>query len=52
MYTENVVSAVPEIAANADDYLREIGCTELSTEKNTVPAVPDNKAKGNAFMPK
>ena len=38
---ENGVPAVPEIAANADDYLREVGCTELLIEENADPAVPE-----------
>ena len=38
---ENVVPAVPEIVANADDYLREVDCTELSTKENADPAVPE-----------
>ena len=37
---ENVVPAVPEIAANADDYLRKMDCTELLIEENADPAVP------------
>lgn len=64
---ENGVPAVPEIAANADDYLREVDCTELLIEENADPAVPepveiddsnfsdedavpDDEAKGNAFI--
>ena len=47
---ENGVPAVPKIAENADDYLREVDCTELLTKENADPAVPDDEAKGNAFI--
>ena len=64
---ENGVPAVPEIVANADEYLREVDCTELLIEENADPAVPepveiddsnfssedavpDEEAKGNAFI--
>ena len=41
MCEENSVPAVPEIVANADDYLREVGCTELLNKENADPAVPE-----------
>ena len=47
---ENGVPAVPEIIANADDYLREVDCAELVLKENADPAVPDDEAKGNAFI--
>ena len=38
---ETVDPAVPEKSANADDYLREVDCTELLIEENAVSAVPE-----------
>ena len=37
---ENGVPAVPEIAANADYYLREVDCAELVLKENADPDVP------------
>ena len=37
---ETVAPAVPEIVANADDYLHKVDCTELLCEENADPAVP------------
>ena len=48
--TENVVPAVPKISANADDYSREVDCTELLNEENAAPADPGDETKGNAFI--
>ena len=48
--TENVVPAVPEISANADDYSREVDCTELLIEENADPADPGDETKGNTFI--
>ena len=37
---ETAAPAVPEIVANADDYLHKVDCTELLCEENADPAVP------------